>query len=350
MKKISKKLLLSVLSMAFAIVALGTTTFAWFTTNATVKATNKIKVQSTTDSLLISNDGGSWSSSVSFDLTEAAPAVQQVYGAGQELGAVTYRLKEGATELSTSDTFTDLEKLEAYAGNTAANKTLATSDDYKQISFYLRCNSANKKISVASDTWTTTGVTKYNNTAAFTYETSKTVKANTDLYVSAINALRAVVDVSDLVEFTTGMVGAVSMDALDDQVKGQKDATVPMTRQNTIYAYNDTTSRDDAGENTVTNYGQSLAGDNAANAYINAVLGKTIGTGDLVADAKYANMTPTNIGLTGAELKTTGTDAVDSIFKVTITYWLEGFDADCFDAIFGQTLENVLTFKADNVA
>ena len=350
MKKISKKLLLSVLSMAFAIVALGTTTFAWFTTNATVKATNKIKVQSTTDSLLISNDGSSWSSSVSFDLTEAAPAVQQVYGAGKELGAVTYRLKEGASELSTSDTFTDLEKLEAYAGDTAADKTLATSDDYKQISFYLRCNSANKKISVASDTWTTTGVTKYNNTAKFTYksnesnESSKEVAANTDLYVSAINALRAVVDVSDLVAFTDNMVSAGNMDILDDEANPQ------MTRQNKIYAYNDTTSKDDAGENTVTNYGQSLAGDNAANAYINAVLGKTIGQGDLVADAKYANMTPTNIGLTGAELKTTGETAVDSIFKVTITYWLEGFDADCFDAIFGQTLENVLTFKADNAA
>ena len=350
MKKISKKLLLSVLSMAFAIVALGTTTFAWFTTNATVKATNKIKVQSTTDSLLISNDGGSWSSSVSFDLTEAAPAVQQVYGAGKELGAATYRLKEGASELSTSDTFTDLEKLEAYVGSVEADKTLATSDDYKQISFYLRCNSANKKISVASDTWTTTGVTKYNNTAAFKYESSKEVSANTDLYVSAINALRAVVDVSDLKEFTTGMVGASSMDVLDGKVSGSTTNTVAMTRQNKIYAYNDTTSKDDTGANTVTNYGQSLAGDNAANAYINAVLGKTIGQGDLVADAKYANMTPTTIGLTGAELKTTGTDAVDSIFKVTITYWLEGFDADCFDAIFGQTLENVLTFKADNVA
>lgn len=347
MKKISKKLLLSVLSMAFAIVALGTTTFAWFTTNATVKATNKIKVQSTTDSLLISNDGGSWSSSVSFDLTKAAPSVQQVYGAGQELGAVTYRFKEGATELSTSDTFTDLEKLEAYAGDTAAGKTLATSDDYKQISFYLRCNSAKKKISVASDTWTTTGVTKYNNTAKFTYksnDSSKDVEANTDLYVSAINALRAVVDVSDLVEFKTDMVKSGSMDVLDSQ------ASPKMTRQNTIYAYNDTTSKDDAGENTVTNYGQSLAGDNAANAYINAVLGKTIGQGDLVADAKYAAMTPTTVGLTGAELKTTGETAVDSIFKVTITYWLEGFDADCFDAIFGQTLENVLTFKADNAA
>ena len=347
MKKISKKLLLSVLSMAFAIVALGTTTFAWFTTNATVKATNKIKVQSTTDSLLISNDGGSWSSSVSFDLTEAAPATQQVHGAEKELGAVTYRLKKDATELSTSDTFTDLEKLEAYAGDTAADKTLATSDDYKQISFYLRCNSAKKKISVASDTWTTTGVTKYNNTAEFTYKSdgsSKDVDANTDLYVSAINALRAVVDVSDLVEFNTNMVKSGSMDILDTQAKPQ------MTRQNKIYAYNDTTSKDDAGENTVTNYGQSLAGDNAANAYINAVLGKTIGQGDLVADTKYADMTPTNIGLTGAELKTTGETAVDSIFKVTITYWLEGFDADCFDAIFGQTLENVLTFKADNVA
>ena len=343
MKKISKKLLLSVLSMAFAIVALGTTTFAWFTTNATVKATNKIKVQSTTDSLLISNDGSSWSSSVSFDLTQEAPAEQQVYGAGKELGAVTYRLKEGASELSTSDTFTDLEKLEAYVGSAEADKTLATSDDYKQISFYLRCNSANKKISVASDTWTTTGVTKYNNTVGFTYETSKQVEANTDLYVSAINALRAVVDVSDLVAFTDNMVSAGNMDILDNQANPQ------MTRQNKIYAYNDTTSKDDTGV-TVTNYGQSLAGDNAANAYINAVLGKTIGQGDLVADATYANMDITNIGLTNAELKTTGTDAVDSIFKVTITYWLEGFDADCFDAIFGQTLENVLTFKADNAA
>ena len=343
MKKISKKLLLSVLSMAFAIVALGTTTFAWFTTNATVKATNKIKVQSTTDSLLISNDGSSWSSSVSFDLTQEAPVEQQVYGAGKELGAATYRLKEGATELSTSDTFTDLEKLEAYVGSTEEDKTLATSDDYKQISFYLRCNSAKKKISVASDTWTTTGVTKYNNTVAFTYGTM-TVNKNSDLYVSAINALRAVVDVSNLVEYTDDMVAAGSMAVLDNSAKPQ------MTRQNTIYAYNDTTSKDETGVQTVTNYGQSLAGDNAANAYINAVLGKTIGQGNLVADATYADMTPTNIGLTGAELQTTGENAVDSIFKVTITYWLEGFDADCFDAIFGQTLENVLTFKADNVA
>ena len=134
------------------------------------------------------------------------------------------------------------------------------------------------------------------------------------------------------------------MDILDNEAKPQ------MTRQNKIYAYNDTTSKDTTGNITVTNYGQSLAGNNAANAYINAVLGKTIGQGDLVADAKYAAMIPTAVGLAGAELKTTGENAVDSIFKVTITYWLEGFDADCFDAIFGQTLENVLTFKADNVA
>ena len=40
MKKISRKLLLSILSMAFAVVALGTTTFAWYTSNAKVSASN----------------------------------------------------------------------------------------------------------------------------------------------------------------------------------------------------------------------------------------------------------------------------------------------------------------------
>lgn len=341
MKKISKKLLLSVLSMAFAIVALGTTTFAWFTTNATVKATTKINVQSTTDSLLISNDGSSWSSSVSFDLTASAVGAQQTHGAGSQLGAVTYRLAKDATTLSTSDTFTDLEKLEEYAASTDADKTLNTSDDYKQISFYLRCSSANKKVSVASDTWTTTNITKYNNTVEFTYGDNTTkVNKNENLYVSAINALRAVVDVSELVAWNSdNMTGCSSMDSLDQITR------VEMSRKNQIYGYNDEASK--SGEETVKNYGQSLAGNNAANSYINAVLGKTIGTGDLVADTKYAAMEPTTVGLAGAELAEK-TDA-NCIFKVTITYWLEGFDADCFDAIFGQTLENVLTFKAEDV-
>ncbi len=339
MKKISKKLLLSVLSMAFAIVALGTTTFAWFTTNATVKATTKINVQSTTDSLLISNDGSSWSSSVSFDLTASAVAAQQTHGAGSQLGAVTYRLAKDATKLSTSDTFTDLEKLEEYAASTAADKALTTSDDYKQISFYLRCSSANKKVSVASDTWTTTNITKYNNTVAFTYASNKTIEANTNLYVSAINALRAVVDVSNLKTWDNSWVGKENMTQLDNVVKPE------MSRINKIYGYEDNASK--SGEETVVNYGQSLAGDNAANSYINAVLGKTIGTGDLVADTTYAAIEPTKVGLQGAELAAK-TDA-NCIFKVTITYWLEGFDADCFDAIFGQTLENVLTFKAEDV-
>jgi hypothetical protein len=34
----------------------------------------------------------------------------------------------------------------------------------------------------------------------------------------------------------------------------------------------------------------------------------------------------------------------DTIYKVRFTYWLEGFDADCFDAVFGQTFDLAYTF------
>ena len=56
MKKISRKLLMSIFSMAFAIIALGTTTFAWFTMNSTATAEIEVGVQSGTEGILLSTD------------------------------------------------------------------------------------------------------------------------------------------------------------------------------------------------------------------------------------------------------------------------------------------------------
>ena len=54
MRKLSKKLLLSILSVALVFIALGTTTFAWFSMNRTVTATGmQIKAKSNSTYLLI---------------------------------------------------------------------------------------------------------------------------------------------------------------------------------------------------------------------------------------------------------------------------------------------------------
>ncbi len=328
MKKISKKLLLSVLSMAFAVVALGTTTFAWFTTNATVTAKTKIAVQSTTDSLKISNDGSTWGARVDFDLTSATVSGTQVDNGYTELGAATYHLATDATTLSTSDYFTDL-------GSTTADNTL-----YKSISFYLRLTSANKDVKVATDVWTSSNVKNYTILKDTEYTSGKLEKRN-PVAVSAVNALRAVVDVSQLVTWTDDMNGLASMSALDEKTNPT------MSRVNRVFGFADTNTTSTTGT-TINDYGQTLAYDNAANAYINNVINKGIGLGDNVYDSKYALYDVNNTGLAGTTLNTT--DAANQIFKVKITYWLEGFDADCFDAIFGQTLENVLTFTATDKA
>ncbi len=332
MKKISRKLLLSILSMAFAVVALGTTTFAWFTTNATVTANIKIGVQSTTDSILISKDLVHWGSTTEIDRSK------------DELGAYTY-IAQGS-KLANDDVWATLDG----SGATAALKNQAideTTEDILQFDLYLKVSSTGKTIKI--DTDSTTG-TKADDIGAYTIQKDFSITtpseasfaANDKVRVSALNALRGVLDVSEPVANST-LEGATTE-------VGAKTAfgNPGLTRNEKLAGYklaDSITPGVDRTGASVFDFGQTLSTTNAANAYITSVLATDFTK--VAPNANYAAITPTTAGFTGTDLFTT--TAADQIYRLRFTYWLEGFDGDCFDAVFGQDLSIDLSFttKAD---
>ena len=338
MKKISRKLLLSILSMAFAVVALGTTTFAWFTTNATVTATTQIKVQSTTDSIQISDDCFSWGSTVNYDLT------------GTELGAATYQ--QAGDKLAATDKITSMDDTTVDLGNGSG---------YKSIVMYLKVTSANKKIEIHSDTVTATGSKPFTTTKNVTFKNmngdSITLATGSKFSVNAANALRGTLDVTNAVSISADSdLYAAGIDNAETVFGDTKDLT--NTRLNVLAGYQSTTTTittTNPTANTEYNLGQSLAGDNCANAYIEAVLGTNFSdsTNTATYKAANANYVTTNGSVTAdgwAGETVVESTTVDSVYRLTFTYWLEGYDADCFDAIFAQTINQTLTFTTTDAA
>ena len=69
LSKLTKKLLLSALTLGLAVVTLTTTTFAWYTTNTEASATGKGSTSGTTDdfSLMISSNNSTWGQSATIE-------------------------------------------------------------------------------------------------------------------------------------------------------------------------------------------------------------------------------------------------------------------------------------------
>ena len=347
MNKISRKLLLSSLSMAFAVVALGTTTFAWFTTNATVTASTKVAVQSSTTSIQISKDCESWGSSIAFDFTDATADGKK------ELTAWTYNA--AAATLSASDTFSRLENgVVQDASTTSANA--AAKNNLIVFEAYLKVSSADMNVKLSTDTITAASAKNYTILKDFSFNndgTTASYKAGDTVKVDVRNSLRAVVDVSSGVSTTSADYTALGTGAH----KAFVDDAASYTRINKVAGYkaDSVGSIGTPGTTDMVNFGKSMANDNCANSYIAAVLGSEFFTRaddsstpdvdesrDNKVNAKYAAIAQTENGFTNTTL-VEDTDT-DTIYKVRFTYWLEGFDADCFDAVFGQTFDLAYTF------
>ena len=350
MKKISRKLLTSGLSLAFATVALGTTTFAWFTTNAQVTADITVGVQATGDSILISTDCFDWGSSVQIDASDL------------ELNPVTYVAADG--ELSaTADSFTDLDGAAVSGGtSTAAN--------YLEFVLYLKVSSASKVITfdpaATTDTAEITNTTALSNytilkTTDFNYSASfsktstaaSTLTAGNKVKVDAVNALRSVVDVS-----AAGSAANASYLELENNQGAVAAAfgssTLTYTRKDTIVGYEGQGQQPTSyTSGQVYNFGNSLAGNNAANSYIETVLGTNFSdstaTPYYVANGNYAGHALSETWsstLTTTDNALFTTNAANQIYALRFSYWLEGYDADCFDAIMGQALSIHFGFRA----
>lgn len=316
MKKISRKLLVSSLSLAFATVALGTTTFAWFTTNAQVTADITVGVQATGDSILISTDAFSWGSSVVLDESDVAMA------------PVTYNA--AAATLAASDTFVKLDDTEAQGGQSATS-------NYLQFTVYLKVSNASKAIKFDStivDEATTTVASRkrYNilKTTAFKYPGdtgTTTMAAGTKIYADAVNALRSVVDVSQEGSASTqDYIDATEQNAASAAFG---NAAITYTRRNMVAQFTGAGEKKTTfATNDVVNFGQTLAGDNAANSYIHEVLGTNF-TDDTAADYKAANAHYaaadhvegwTSQGVASADPVFTTTNP-EAIYALRFTYW-----------------------------
>ncbi len=339
MKKISRKLLVSSLSLAFATVALGTTTFAWFTTNAQVTADITVGVQATGDSILISKDAFSWGSSVEFDESDVA------------MSPVTYNAA-AATLSAADDTFKKLDDSAAVGGQSATS-------NYLQFTVYLKVSNASKAIkfdNIANEATTTAASRKRYNilkTTDFKYadNTASTLAAGTKIKADAVNALRSVVDVSQ--------EGSAATQAYQDAVENNAaaaafgNAAITYTRRNMVAQFTGEGEQQTSYslDDTI-NFGQTLAGTNAANAYIEQVLGTNF-SDDQAADYKAANAhyaAATHVE--GWASQATGdpvftTSAAEAIYALRFSYWLEGYDADCFDIIMAQVINLKLGFKAE---
>lgn len=350
MKKISRKLFTSGLSLAFATVALGTTTFAWFTTNAQVTADITVGVQATGDSILISTDCFDWGSSVEIDASAL------------ELNPVTYNAVDG--ELAATDTFTDMDGAPVSGGTTAAA-------NYLEFVLYLKVSSANKAITfdpgaITDQTeilnttdgglknYTILKTTNFNYSASFvkTSTAASTLTAGNKVKVDAVNAVRSVLDVSG-----AGSAANQSYTELENN-QGAVAAAFPegvsYTRNDTIVGYEGQGEQPTSyTSGQIYNFGNSLAGNNAANSYIETVLGTNFSDSEKAdyysAESNYAehalSQTWSSTLITKEKSLFTTTEA-NQIYALRFSYWLEGYDADCFDAVMGQALSIHFGFRA----
>lgn len=286
MKKMTKKLVMSFLSLGFAIVALGTTTFAWFTATASVTASNiKVNVSSADTGILISWDAATFSSTLDYTTT------------AQTISPVTR---------TADSTFKDVKGVTTTAG-------------YLTLPIYFMSQTGGvASVKFNNVTVAATGAEEYLIVKAFDHDadsdgaTSK--KQGDKVTVSAANALRLETRVYEVGQ-------AYGLTEFGDY-GNQK-----------IYSF------EDSNAEGFTNFGQNVKSTAAANAYYAALMGiNAPGSEDDIYNATPMANTESINGLSL-------TDASE-IFKVDFIFYLEGLDADCFDAIGAQGLTINLGFSA----
>lgn len=329
MKKISRKLLMSLISMAFAIVALGTTTFAWFTMNSTATAKIEVGVQGGGDGIVISKDGTSFKSDIDFGVSDIT------------LQPVTY---DYSSSVGSATTIASFDKFDEKSGLVDATNGMIL-----QFSIYVSCNAANTKVyfNTTGNSISSSSVTQYTLLNGFTFKNSNGTESKfldgTTIYASAVNALRAVVDVHEDDENRETVTKEAKKDGglgSDYFGAGKRIAPVFGFTESEIMGKSAIIEPDtDSTDGNAYNFGQSLSLDNAANSYLTAINSETFK--DITA--------PEGVDLVNgfnnfADPIYISRDKPNYVNKLTFTFWLEGFDADCFDVIMGQSLSINLSF------
>jgi hypothetical protein len=305
MNKLMRKLSISILAVVFAVVAMGATTFAWFTLTNTAKL-DQFTVEVTAGSgfeIAVTNVGGApsaWKSTITKADVEAAIGNVVLKDLTSTDGATFYPISEIGVDVNGTDDY----KL----GD-------AVTDGYAEFDIHFRSKAAGTvKLNMEETNITSTGKTKVADVAfdeAYTGGDSFT--ATSDVLAYAMNAARMAIIESNTLKVILEKAGATLNTAgtLDNTVgfgtAHAKGALAYYIAKNQI----DTTGMDLSGLGTGPN---------------------TEKFGDTVYTTKIADIAtgPSNEWYTG---------------KITVRIWLEGWDAECLNVIFSDTLEVKIQFE-----
>ncbi|HPB49338.1 MAG TPA: hypothetical protein PK334_03430 [Bacilli bacterium] len=183
MNKLMRKLSISILAVVFAVVAMGATTFAWFTITNTAKI-NQFEVEVTAGSgfeIAVTNVGGApsaWKSTITKAEVEAA------------IGNVVLK------DLTSTDgaTFYPISKIGADVGGAGIDYTLGSkvTDGYVEFEVHFRSKAAGTvKLNMEETNITSTGKTKVADVAfAEAYTGGESFTAASNVLAYAMNAAR----------------------------------------------------------------------------------------------------------------------------------------------------------------
>lgn len=310
MKKISKKAILSILTLVLTVVVLGASTFAWFTLGTTATVDNFDVNVTSSEGLEISLDGNNWYTRLNSD-------IMRDYIEDQVTAARLNNDGDFVMDAVTTSDGIDFFKF-SISGNEMVHEPsdkAVANEDFLQLTFKLRTK-VNQKV-ILSNLDVTSTLESWISDQDFTLAKGNTSVTSTD----PINA-----DLAD----------ALRVSVLADASHGD-DVTDPVVFE-----------KDNTG---TTNTTGTLAKDTNNN-YIGAFeyYSKKSGfTNSLETNFVPISATP-NFGSNTTELADFTSQTLsggEDYYTVDVTFniWFEGYDNEAFDAVLDQMVSIVLAFQ-----
>lgn len=323
MRKLTQKLVLSVVTMALVVIALGTSTFAWFT------LTNKASI-SAFQGQVTAGEGieitlGDWNGTNAYT---APSGTTTWYTVLPESVIETYILNMQPNFHFDNVTSPNGATINNESG---VGQTYGSSSKYIQFQLYFRSSAAKKilwstaTLSGTEETWKVNvpSFIPSDQGAAWTLNSTKTVAAWTGARISIVGSATVV-------------------------YQAPEDQSLTVLNSNDDIASFDLALVDhdsNAGTPAV-----AVVGAGAATPWGAAAYGIAAGKDTTYGEAIPTVAATSDVNDTPAEILTlTGPTAGYYTGSVIVRIWIEGFDADTFDAIFDTELSVLIGFEAVNI-
>lgn len=330
MKKLTRKLFVSVLSLAFAVVALGATTFAWFTLGGTVTASTFTADVTTGEGIEVSIDGSTFKSVLTTeDIIAEFDSKMNTISSGSTF-ANNFKFRD-----NTSNDGLTIKK-----GGVADANATAFSDGFIEFKLTFRSPTENQKVYLVQQE----DVSAFDEVAdasslggTYIVATGKTwtSDANVDMNDDGDYIDEGEIAVSTAYTFYASNATRISF-------KGQEttDAAVIYAPEGQGTSF---------GAASVDGFAKKYADakgfviPNTTTPASGAALTTTLGNGVAVCTLTTQNSNGHN---------TPATTTSDGWYynTVTVRIWLEGWDADCINAILSSPLAIQLKFSATQTA